>query len=326
VTFAGTFTAKELIYSQTHMTNFRGVVHLKNGLLTLDAADFGVFGGTVSAKGTTAEIWRGRMPFHAKLDVHDIDVNQALSAKTRYKNLLQGRGNFAVDLQGQGFETSELQRALTGNLDASIMNGKYNSASLTQAVVGGFAQPLSRIPGMKFANAKADNSIKNLVAAFVVKDGKMNLKKPMAMQLDGSKVTLDGAVGIAGGLFFTGTYGLPGPVLTQATRGKCKVTSEVPIPVKIGGTVVSPQFRPDVAGAAGNVATACLTGRAGEVANKVLGGAADKAKNEVQQKASNAVGNALGKATGGKSSGGTGKSAVDAAKDKAKKALGGFHF
>lgn len=317
ITFVGNFQAKEMIYSKTQLTNFNGVVKLKDGLLTLEDATFGVFGGSVSAKGTTAEIWKGKMPFHAKLAVKQIDVAQALAAKTKYGGLMQGRGDFNVDLSGEGFESADLEKALTGNMDASLTNAKYNSASLTQSVLGGFAPTLSKIPGTKLAQTQADNAISDLIAAFEVKQGKMQLKKPMAMGLDGSRVTLDGAIGIAGGLFLTGTYGLAGNVLTQATGGKCKVTSEVPIPVKINGTASKPSFAPDVGGAAKNVATACLTGAVGGAAVQ----AAEQAKAEAEAKAKAAAAQAQAQAqAAAKAQADNAKAQAQAAADAQKKA------
>ncbi|MBS2032733.1 MAG: AsmA family protein [Deltaproteobacteria bacterium] len=356
LTFSGTFDAKELIYSKTDLTNFRGIVHLKDGVLTLSDATFGVYGGSVSAKGTTAEIWKGKMPFHAKLNVKNIDVGQALSAKTKYGGVLQGRGDFNLDLAGEGFETAELEQALTGNIDASLTQGHYSAASLTQSVLGGFGPTLAKIPGMKVTNAQATNAINDLVATFEVKQGKMQLKKPMALALDGGKLTLDGAIGIAGGLFLTGTYGLPGQVLSSVTGGKCKVAGAVPIPVKINGTAAAPAFAPDVAGAASNVLQACLTGKAGEVLDQAKAqaeaqakAAADNAKQQAAQAAQQAKAQADAQAQAAKQQAqakadqekkaadaaaakakadadAKAKKAADDAAKKAKDALGGIHF
>ena len=356
LTFTGNFDAKELIYSKTDLSNFRGVVHLKDGVLTLNDATFGVYGGTVSAKGTTAEIWKGKMPFHAKLAVKNIDVGQALAAKTKYGGVLSGRGDFNLDLAGEGFETPELEQALTGNMDASLTQGHYSAGSLTQSVLGGFGPTLAKIPGMKITNAQATNAIDDLVAAFEVKQGKMQLKKPMALALDGGKLTLDGAIGIAGGFFLTGTYGMPGQVLIAVTGGKCKVAGAVPIPVKINGTAAKPAFAPDVTAAASNVLQACLTGKAGEVLDNAKAqaeaqakAAADNAKQQAQQAASQAKAQADAQAQAAQQAAqakadqekkaasdaaakakadadAKAKKAADDAAKKAKDALGGMHF
>lgn len=353
ITFTGDFEAQTMVYEKTELTHFKGVVKLVDGVLTVERAGFGVIGGTVAADGTTAEIWRGQMPFHARLAVKDIDVNQALTAKTKYAGLLQGKGDFGVDLSGVGFTTKELEQSLTGNLDAALLDGRYNASSLTQAVLGGFEGVLAKVPGLKLAPVGANNAIKDLAGSFAVKDGKMELKKPMALNLDGSPLTLGGAIGIAGGLFLKGTYGLSGKVLEAASGGRCKVSGQVPIPVEVNGTALKPQFSPDVAAAAGNVLKACLTGQAAAAAEQAVGQAKAKVEAEARAAAQQAQENARAQADAAKAQAegqaraaaeaqkkaaeeaaakaradadARAKAAEDEAKQKAKDALGGIHF
>jgi hypothetical protein len=348
-TFTGDLEAQTMIYDKTELSHFRGLVKLVDGVLTVERAGFSVFGGTVSADGTTAEIWRGKMPFHAKLAVKNIDVNSALTAKTKYAALLQGKGDFGVDLSGVGFTTKELEQSLTGDLDAALLDGHYNASSLTQAVVGGFQSALSAIPGLKLGSVGTNNAIRDLAGSFAVKDGKMELKKPMSLNLDGSPLTLAGAIGIAGDLFLKGNYGLPGKVLESASGGRCKVAGQVPVPVEIRGTALKPQFIPDVAGAVQNVVRACLTGQAEAAAQQAVGQARAQAEAKVREVTQQAEAQARAQADALKAqaqgqANAQKKAAEDAvnnarsdgeartraaeeqAKKKAKDALGGIHF
>jgi len=112
--------AKKVIVSQTTLERFQGEVELEDGVLTLKDCTFRAFGGTITASGTQAEIWRGRMPFKAKLAIKGLDLNQVLSAKTRYPNTLFGTGDLDVQVSGVGFETADLERHLLGQLDVGL--------------------------------------------------------------------------------------------------------------------------------------------------------------------------------------------------------------
>jgi AsmA protein len=249
-------------------------VRLADGKLRLEDCTFNVFGGTVTAKGTEAEIWKGRMPFRANLSIKGLDVNQALSAKTKYADTLHGKADLAVELAGEGFETAELEEKLLGKLAVALNEGKFARASLTEAVVGDLSA-LEKVPGLSLKPIQSENAIRNMAADFEVRDGRFTLKKPMTLTLDGSKVVLTGAIGIAGKLFLQGDYFMAPAVVNKLTAGKCQSNEELKIPVAIGGTVDEPSFTPNGASIALSLAQRCLAGKAGEVAEKLLG---DKAK------------------------------------------------
>ncbi len=272
--FTGTFDLKRIVVSETELRDFRGDVRLADGKLRLEDCTFGVFGGTVTAKGTEAEIWKGRMPFRANLSIKGLDVNQALSAKTKYPDTLHGKADLAVELAGEGFETAELEEKLLGKVAVALNEGKFARASLTQAVVGDFSA-LEKVPGLSLKPIQSENAIRNMAADFEVRDGRFTLKKPMTLTLDGSKVVLTGAIGIAGKLFLQGDYFMAPAVVNKLTAGKCQSNEELKIPVAIGGTVDEPSFTPNGASIALSLAQRCLAGKAGEVAEKLLG---DKAK------------------------------------------------
>jgi flagellar biosynthesis GTPase FlhF len=115
---------------------------------------------------------------------------------------------------------------------------------------------------------KGDNTIKTLAADFDVRDGKLNLKKPMTATVDGNKVVLKGAIGIAGKLFLEGGYFVSPSLADKATAGKCKSEEEFEVPLTIGGTIDKPDFRPNGGAAAASLAQRCLKGAAGQALSK----------------------------------------------------------
>ena len=262
--------AKKAVVSKTALEDFKGEIELADGVLRLRECTFRAFGGTIAASGTEAEIWKGRMPFRANLSIKGLDVNQVLSAKTRYANTLFGTGDLGVRLTGQGFETVDLERHLLGQLDVALKEGRFARASLTESVAGGSLTALQKVPGLSTKALGGDNTFRDLSSMFEVKDGRLNMRKPVDFTLDGNRVRLDGAIGIAGKLFLTGTYFLRGRALEQMTGGKCGAMQDMPVPVQIGGTVDAPRFTVDAKAAMQPLAERCL--KAGLVsASKALG-------------------------------------------------------
>lgn len=271
--FAGKVDLKKVVVSQTELTDVKGDVELENGVLTVKQCNLKAFDGNVTATGTRAEIWKGRMPFTANLAIRGLDMNKVLTSKTKYANSLQGKADLELKASGEGFETAELEQKLLGSLRLGLNDGKLNKGSLTQSVLGGFAG-LDKIPGVQTSKAAkaivSDNTIKNLAATVDIRDGKLNLSKPLALNLDGNKVVLGGAIGIGGKLFLNGEYFVPAALVNQLTSSKCKATSELRVPVAIGGSVTAPEFKPNAEPLVAGLLQACLQGEVGKQATDVV--------------------------------------------------------
>ncbi len=294
--FDGDFDFKRIWVENTELRNFKGIVKLKDGVLTLEDCTFNVFDGTVTAKGTQAEIWRGKVPFKANLAMKGIDMNQALSSQTKYKNVLEGKADLNLNLAAVGTDTADLEKTLSGMFDLSMKEGRFTKASLLESTTGSMVKPLSAVPGMQVKSMGGSNAIRDLAAAFEVMEGKMKLKKPVGFNLDGNRAQLDGAIGIVGKLFLTGTYFLPGTVLSGLTGGKCSAAGELPIPIAIEGTVDSPSYRPDVSGVMKGAMDQCLKGAAAAAAQQKLDDAKRKAEEKVNRRKAEAEASARAEA------------------------------
>ncbi|MHB8874993.1 MAG: AsmA family protein [Myxococcaceae bacterium] len=259
--FTGDFEAKTVVYEGSQLTGFQCRVKLAEGVLDLEECTFGAYGGSVSAKGTQAEIWRGKMPFKAQVVAKDIEIGQALSEQTRYGAVLQGKTNLDLRLSGQGYDTPSLEKFLVGSIDLGMKQGRFAKASLAESVVGQLGQ-LNQAAGSKAAALTNNNQIRDLAAKLEVKDGKMRLTQPVTFDLDGGKATLEGAVGIAGKLFLKGIYLLPGANLGKLTQGRCSSNEPLPIPVEIAGSLDGPEYKPEVTGIARSLFDSCLKSQA----------------------------------------------------------------
>ncbi len=261
--------ADTVIYEGAELTKFRGVVRLEDGRLVLDDASFNAYGGAISAKGTEAEIWRGKMPFKANITASGVELGRVLADQTRYGNVLQGKTDLQLQLSGRGYDTADLEQFLSGGIELAMREGRFNKGSVTDGVVSRL-DGLEKIPGVSLQPLKGENAIRDLVAKLEVKDGKLTLAKPVTFTVDQAKATLEGAVGIAGSLHLDGTFFLPAAVLGKATGGRCTSDKELPIPLSIVGSVDGPEYQPRVAEALKPVVEKCVANAAANAAANAL--------------------------------------------------------
>lgn len=280
-----TFDLAKLRLQGRDMQNVRGRLVVQDGVLRIEQATLGLYGGTVSATGTEAEIWRGKMPFKARLDVKNVDVAQLVAGEFDTRDLLSGRGTFQVNLDGQGFDRESLEHHLTGAWSAALQEGRLSTVSITSSVLGGLAS----LPGIQPQRLASEGDLRDLLAGFEVQNGRMNLQKPLKLALDGSRVELGGAVGIGGDLFLDGTYFLAPAVVSKITAGKCTIEKEAAVPLKVSGSAAKPSVQPDAKALGVLLAKACVAGKAQEAVDKLVGGQARQALDKAEDDARKAA-------------------------------------
>ncbi|AKU90521.1 AsmA family protein [Vulgatibacter incomptus] len=266
--FTGDFDLKKVVVTGRELENLKGRITLRDGVVSVEETTFGAYGGSFQANGTRAEIWKGQMPFHARFEGRNVDVSRLVAAETKKPSPLSGRADLSFDLSGNGTEKPELEKYLTGDWSLSMREGRMTGLGLGQAVFG----DLSGLPGFAKERLSKDEGLRDLLAGFEVHDGKMKLRRPLAMALDGNPVVLDGAIGIFGELALEGSYTVASRRIEQLTGGHCKPTQDPVVPLKITGPATAPEVRPDGGKIAVEVAKACLAGKAEAVLDKLLGG------------------------------------------------------
>lgn len=336
--FVGDFSAKRMLYRKDDYSNVRCAMTMREGSVTLDTCTLNVYGGSVDASGSSAEIWRGKMPYKAKLQIKDVELDRALASKTKYGGLIQGKTNLAVNLSGKGFETADLEQFLSGNVDLGMAEGRLVKANLTESVAGHVAKLGKMSAAQKVSTAGA---IRDLAAQFVVKDGKLELVKPVKTSVDGNTLQVGGAIGIAGKLALQGTYFMSAKSLGSMTGGRCSGEGEIAIPLKIEGAASAPSYGLEGGALATEIASRCLSGALGNALKDKLGidvptsaadaknllkekAAAKQAELEAQARAKAQAESDQLKAEAAKKAAEQKKKAEEAAKKKAKGALEGF--
>lgn len=268
--FDGRVSAKRVIVRGRELSDFKSVVHLKDGVFVLEEGTFGAYGGRVVASGSQAEIWKARMPFKGRLSLQKVDVGALLSEETRWGGVLSGRGSFDVDVEGEGFETSDLEKSLSGSIGMALEQGQWSATSLLPRLTSAL-EPLEKIPGLKLGKLTGSNAIRNLAGSFTVADGRLTLRQPAQLTLDGYAVSLEGAVGVAGSLFLDATWSVPGSAIGQLTQGRCKADGVIPVPMKLGGTLTSPEVSVKSVQVVNSIAQACLSGQALDAVQQAVG-------------------------------------------------------
>jgi len=278
--FRGDFQAGRLVMGGRTLDRVAAKVRLEDGVLRVEQATLQLYGGSFSANGSEATIWKGRMPFHARLTGSAMDVARMIEGETGRSSPIAGRADVNLDLEGVGTERVDLEEHLTGSGSLSMREGRTSGLGLSRAVFG----DLSGLPSGVKDRLSADEPLRDLAARFEVRGGRMELREPLAFAVDGSPVALGGAVGIFGALFLDGTYELAARRLEQVTGGACKANRNPVIPLKITGSASRPEVRPDAGHIAAELAQACLLGKAGAVVDGLLGdGAAKKAAEAKEQ-------------------------------------------
>lgn len=285
----GTFEIASLRLRERELRSLRGKISLRDGVFTVDEGSFYLYDGTFRADGSRAEIWKGRMPFRGALNAEGVSIEKLVAAELGQTSPLLGKAKLHVDLSGVGTDRQDLERHLGGSWNLSIPDGKLSGLGISQAVLG----DLSSLPGFAERRLSKEEALRQLVAGFEVKDGRMELQRPLALTLDGSPVVLRGAVGIFGELFLDGEYTVPAQRIAQLTGGKCNVDRDPVIPLRITGSAASPDIRPDEGDLVVSLARGCLSGKAGELIDDLLGpGAAAKsgeAAKDLEEAATKAV-------------------------------------
>ena len=281
---AATFQLDRVRMRKRMLENVRGRLTLRDGVLKVEETTFGLYGGTVRATGTEAAIWKGAMPFKARLAAENVDVARLVAGEFDTKDLLSGKANLDVQLDGEGFDMDALEQHLTGGWNFALQDGRLSVGSITSAVLGGVGLP----PGVEKKKLADEGQLRDLLASFAVEKGKMNLTRPLRMQLDGSRVELGGAVGIGGDLFLDGNYFVTPQQVSRLTGGRCSIEKEAAVPLKVGGPATKPSVQPDAKALGVLLAKGCLSGEAKAVVGKLTGGAAAEAEKKIEDAAAQA--------------------------------------
>jgi len=210
-------------------------------------------GGKVDAEPLAADLYQGKLSgaasvnantnrFALKADLGGVALGPLLKDALN-NDMLEGRGNVAVDVQTGGNTVSAMKKALAGNAKLSLKDGGLKGVDLDDLIRKVKKQP---------SQGSQRTDLSELTASFVIKNGvahndDLSAKSPL-VRLSGA-----GDVDIGRGAI---DYLAKASVVASSTgQGGKDATdlSGITIPVKIDGSLDAPQFHPDLKAAAGSV-------------------------------------------------------------------------
>jgi uncharacterized protein involved in outer membrane biogenesis len=228
------FKAKELITPAIRLSDVAAVLSLEGGSLALKPFRVGVAGSVV--EGEVAFDSRPANPALA-LDVKGtkFDLGRLLT-EMKVTDLLEGKADIAVGLKGQGKSVAALMGSLNGSTRVLMDQGRAKTQAFDMAVGG-----LAGVMGSLFG--KSEWTVLNCVASdFAIQNG-IATSRVLLVDTDVSTVAGEGTIDLGKELL----------AMTITPRSKV-ATLSLAVPVKVGGTLAAPSFRPDEVQAARRLA------------------------------------------------------------------------
>jgi len=249
------------------LSNVVATAVLEDGVFRLEEARFDLYGGRVSAAGSQAAIWRGKMPYQVRLSATGVDVAAAIAGETGKASPLGGRGNLEMELAGIGTEREDFERNLRGAWTLSMKEGRLTGPDLSGAAI----RSLSSVPAFAGRTIPSERNLRDLFGRFLIENGQMNLEQPLRLNLGQTEVELSGAVGIFGDLRLQGRTRLPPALIASISGGRCRPEAPVEVPISVSGPPSSPGVRTEGEAVALALSKACLAGKVDEAVEKLVG-------------------------------------------------------
>ncbi len=221
--------------------NFKAGIGLQNGVLTFSALDFNAYEGKFTAAKTTANLAGAEPTFDADFDVSNVNVKKLLAEQANLKDVISGRMGAHVDLKGRSFDWPVLSQNLNGKLNVHLKDGQLEKLDLQKQVLGSITNKLP-MAKLNLPKTKAV-AFKDLLAEFMIKDGKAQLKKPMELKTGEGPLSFDGYIGLDTSLSLDGDWKMSPEVVHAITFKKVKPSKPVNVGISLGGTVDDPKFK-----------------------------------------------------------------------------------
>jgi len=261
----GTLTVGKAIFDGLELSNFVGKLKMKDGVVSFDALDFGIYGGEVSAAGTELDLGAPYTGYKLKMKTKSIDLGKALAKHTTIGHTFDGRISKDLDLSGRGLTANDLAESLTGaarfssdaltvkTLDVLGPIGAPLKAALESTGFTGFqglgggggtaGAASASAKGGKAKQALTQGTTLQAVNAFLqFTRGKFVLKNPLEAKTPFGKLQLDGGGALDKTLDFK-TIALIEPKVVNNAVGAQAVSEPVAVPFQLGGTWDRPMIK-----------------------------------------------------------------------------------
>lgn len=271
-TARGTIAVEKLRGGRLEATDVKARATLSRGTLTLEEMSAAVFGGRVSAAGTTVSLAEKVPSWKLAAALDNLDLQRAMSAFAGHAPLL-GKVNGKLDVSGKGTQWEELRNGLAGLAALAIRDGALTTTDLGDEVLGAVSKGLDvvgkggaakRVGGL----AGGKTTFRELTGKFTVKDGFLGTSAPLKFGSPVGDFALGGRIGLDGRVDLQGTAMVPKKVLAEIVSVRV-LPEKLEVPLALGGTLGSPS----------------VSVRADQAVASLAKGAAEGARKEVEDKA-----------------------------------------
>ncbi|WP_043428617.1 AsmA family protein [Cystobacter fuscus] len=290
--------------SDMDFSNMLVDVKMKDDLITVERFTTGVYGGTVSASGSSVRMGppAAERPFELKAEVKGMDMAEALASRVP-KKVLGGKFDGQMNLQGVGYETESLKERLAGAIEGNLAGGVFFGADLPAVVSGPLVKALP-FAGKALSSEGVTQLAEQLPFGVKIQNGVAQLSKPITWTRPEAAMSFDGGIRLDGTLDLAGSVNLQPSLVQKLTLGKVTPPEALPVAMKLTGKAWSPEVTgldvmPAVTTlaklAAAGAATSLLGDKGKQVGQIITGGTdaakeaaraeAEKRKQELEEKA-----------------------------------------
>ncbi|HYO56617.1 AsmA family protein [Archangium sp.] len=298
------FKMGALRMNEMDLSNMVAELKMVDDLITVERFTTSIYGGTVSANGSTVRLGPepAQRPFELKAEVRGMNVAQALSTRVPRK-VLDGKFDGQMNLAGVGYEVKSLQERLAGAIDGTLLGGAFLGTDIPAAVSGPLVKALP-FAGKALNSEGVTQLAEQLPFGVTIKNGVAQLSKPITWTRPEAAMSFDGGIRLDGTLDLAGTVNLGPPLIQKMTLGRATPTEPVPLALKLTGKAWSPEVseldvKPAAVAiakmAAASAATELLGDKGKEVGKIITGGTgaakeaaraeAEKRQKELEEKA-----------------------------------------
>lgn len=249
IDFALDADMKHIVYGKTNITNLKGAITVKDGVVRMQNVSANALGGLAKVSGiyNTAD-----NPSKPKVDL-SLNITKASFAET-FKSV-ESVQKFAPIFENiLGYFSMDIKLNTTMGSNISQMLGNLSADGLIQSneVKVQNVEVLNELASALKSNSLKSITAKDLNIPFSVKDGKINTK-PFNIKIgEGGKLNLEGITGLDQTISYKGALTLPKNMSNSFTNT---------VPFTISGTFNKPKIAVDTKSLFGNIAGQLLGGR-----------------------------------------------------------------
>ncbi|HSJ68666.1 MAG TPA: AsmA-like C-terminal region-containing protein [Anditalea sp.] len=284
IDFTMNVSANEVVYDNLVFSNARGIINLRDGILTFRDVATSTLGGQVTFAGTYNSQNPSIPKFDMTFDVAAVSIQEAF----RSLNTVQVFAPVAQHLTGN-FNTNF---ALSGDLGPNMLPvlSSLDGKGLIKVLQAAFkdSRLLQGITSITRLNETQSITFRDLVLSTTIEDGRLKVS-PFNVRLWDYATTVEGSTGFDGSINYllnmqvpAGSFGSQlNNVIAGISGAEGTGSTMVPVALSVGGTYQNPNVSLAGGNSIENLLTSALRGR--------VGAERDRAEDQIKQAQSDAI-------------------------------------